>query len=152
MLGLTLAIKFFANSSPVLGSRLISLRTLFLLSLAHCLHFSEWVYFLLMTVWQIIAPNCLFKDALKNKPLSCRRKLLQLHTVTVKIQTRTQISEWLIALLSRIWMNLQGVTHSQIFSLPDGPNTQRHELQEKKEKEDTDHVYVCVRAAALGQT
>lgn len=92
MLGLTPAIKSLTNSSPVLGSQLIRLRTLFLLSSAHCLHFSELFHFLLITVWQIIAPNCLFKDTLKNKPLSFRRKLLQLHTVMLKIPTGAWIS------------------------------------------------------------
>lgn len=68
MLSLTIAIKLFANSNPVQGSRLICLRTIFLLPLAHCLHFLEWVYFLLIAVWQIIAlfvQRCPEKQALK---------------------------------------------------------------------------------------
>lgn len=53
-------------------------------------------------------------------------------------------------------MNLQGVTHSHTFSLPDGPNIQWHEWQNKSQDrnkyKDTEQIYACARTAALGLT
>lgn len=39
------------------------------------------------------------------------------------------LTDWLITLLSRTWMKIQGMTDLQIFTFPAGPNTQRQELQ-----------------------
>lgn len=80
MLCITTTIKLLANPNPVQGSRLFCLRTIFLLPLAHCLHFLEWVYFLLITVWQITAPNCWFKDALEKFALNLQKKIISTTT------------------------------------------------------------------------
>lgn len=152
MLGLTPAIKSLPNSSPILGSRVISSRTLFLLSPAHCLHFSELVYFLLITVWQTIAPNCFLQRHFEKQAFKFQKKIM----ITAQLHSKSKqecrfLTEGLTTLLSRTWMNLQGIAPLQIFSLPEEDSCPMAWITRGKKTSQRRCVCVCVKTAALGQ-